>query len=74
MITPLREDSVVCPLLGMFADGKISSEKFIEQKQNEKELELWSLSIFWYCTNVTQIVDLDVVNQDMPCKQNTRRD
>ena len=40
MITPLREDSVVCPLLGMFADGKISSEKFIEQKQNEKELEL----------------------------------
>ena len=40
VITPLREDSVVCPLLGMFADGKISSEKFIAQKQNEKELEL----------------------------------
>jgi len=29
-----------CPLLGMFADGKISVNKFMVQKQLEKELEL----------------------------------
>ncbi|MCL2356855.1 MAG: hypothetical protein FWC70_06835 [Defluviitaleaceae bacterium] len=28
-----------CPLRGMFADGKISSYKFMEKKQFEKELE-----------------------------------
>ena len=39
MVTPIREENVDCPLLGMFADGKISSEKFMAQKQNEKELE-----------------------------------
>ena len=39
IITPIREDEVECPLLGMFADGKISSYKFMAQKQEEKELE-----------------------------------
>jgi len=28
-----------CPLLGMFMDGKISVDKFISEKQTEKELE-----------------------------------
>ena len=37
--TPIREESVDCPFAGMFADGKVSSEKFIAQKQIEKELE-----------------------------------
>ena len=40
VITPIREDAVECPLLGMFADGKISVDKFIARKQAEKELEI----------------------------------
>ena len=40
IITPIREDNADCPLLGMFADGKISSERFMAQKQAEKELEI----------------------------------
>ena len=40
VITPIREESVECPLLGMFSDGKISSEKFMARKQAEKELEI----------------------------------
>ena len=39
-LTPIRETDLDCPLLGMFADGKISVDKFIENKQVEKELEL----------------------------------
>jgi hypothetical protein len=38
-ITPLRETDVDCPLLGMFADGKISIDKFLANKQLEKGLE-----------------------------------
>ena len=38
-ITPIRETDTVCPLLGMFADGKISVDKFIADKKIEKELE-----------------------------------
>jgi len=40
VITPVREESVECPLLGMFADGKISADKFMARKQAEKELEI----------------------------------
>jgi hypothetical protein len=40
MLTPVRETDLDCPLLGMFADGKISVDKFIAKKQAEKELEL----------------------------------
>ena len=40
MITPIREESVECPLLGMFSDGKISANKFMAQKVAEKELEI----------------------------------
>ena len=40
VITPIREENVECPLFGMFADGKISAEKFIARKQAEKELEI----------------------------------
>jgi len=39
-LTPIRETDLECPFLGMFADGKISVDKFIENKQAEKELEL----------------------------------
>jgi len=39
LITPIREESVDCPFVGRFADGKISSAKFMAQKQLEKELE-----------------------------------
>jgi len=38
-ITPVREESIDCPFVGMFADGKVSSAKFMAQKQLEKELE-----------------------------------
>ena len=38
-LTPIRETESECPLLGMFADGKISVDKFIENKRNERELE-----------------------------------
>jgi hypothetical protein len=39
LITPIREESVDCPFVGMFADGKVSAAKFMAQKQLEKELE-----------------------------------
>ncbi|MDR1920782.1 MAG: hypothetical protein LBS31_03445 [Candidatus Adiutrix sp.] len=39
-LTPVRETELDCPLLGMFADGKISVDKFMAQKQAEKKLEL----------------------------------
>ena len=38
-LTPIRETDIECPLLGMFADGKISMNKFILSKQTEKSLE-----------------------------------
>ena len=38
-LIPVRETSLDCPFLGMFADGKISADKFIAGKQAEKELE-----------------------------------
>ena len=38
-LTPIVEATKGCPLRGMFADGKISVDKFIESKQAEKELE-----------------------------------
>ena len=40
LITPIREESIDCPFLGMFADGKISTNKFMARKQEEKELEI----------------------------------
>jgi hypothetical protein len=39
LITPIREENVDCPFIGRFTDGKISSIKFMAQKQLEKELE-----------------------------------
>ena len=39
-LIPIRETDLDCPLLGMFADGKISAEKFMAGKQAEKELEI----------------------------------
>ena len=40
VITPIQESSEMCPLLGMFSDGKISTDKFLTQKQVEKKLEV----------------------------------
>ena len=38
---PLNESSdCIDKLFGMFSDGKMSVDKFIEQKSREKELEL----------------------------------
>jgi len=39
VISPIREENAECPFLGMFADGKISSEKYMARKQAERELE-----------------------------------
>jgi len=38
-LMPITSTEKGCPLRGMFADGKISVDKFIENKQAEKELE-----------------------------------
>jgi len=39
-LAPIKDEGSGCPFFGMFADGKISSEKFMAQKQIEKKLEL----------------------------------
>jgi len=39
LLTPVNETGLDCPLFGMFPDGRISVEKFMAQKQEEKELE-----------------------------------
>ena len=38
-LTPIIDIKKGCPLRGMFADGKISVEKYLESKQTEKDLE-----------------------------------
>jgi len=38
-LVPIAEKGAGCPFFGMFADGKISSERFIAEKNREKELE-----------------------------------
>jgi len=38
-LTPIKAKKPECPLYGMFADGKISVEKFIAGKRAEKEEE-----------------------------------
>jgi len=38
-LTPIIDATDGCPLRGMFTDGKISVDKFIERKQIEKELD-----------------------------------
>jgi hypothetical protein len=38
-LTPIIDTTKGCPLRGMFTDGKISVDKFIENKQTEKEIE-----------------------------------
>ena len=38
-LTPIRETESGCPLLGMFADGKVSVDKFLAEKHANKELE-----------------------------------
>ena len=38
-LTPVKEADGDCPLLGMFADGRILTAQFIVEKQGEKGLE-----------------------------------
>jgi hypothetical protein len=40
ILTPVKNKPNVNELLGMFKDGKISSDDFIAQKRLEKEIEL----------------------------------
>ena len=37
-LIPVKKDEE-CPLFGFFSDGKLSTEKYMAQKQIEKELE-----------------------------------
>ena len=37
-LIPLKADDD-CPLYGFFGDGKLSTERFLEQKRLDKELE-----------------------------------
>jgi len=37
-LIPIKENED-CPLFGFFSEGKLSTEKFMKQKQFEKELE-----------------------------------
>jgi len=39
LLTPIIESKTGCPLRGMFADGKLSVDRFMANKQAEKELE-----------------------------------
>jgi len=38
-LTPVTDSTGTCPFRGMFSDGKISVDRFIQNKQFEKELE-----------------------------------
>ena len=39
LLTPIIDSAGGCPLRGMFADGKLSVDKYLASKQAEKELE-----------------------------------
>jgi hypothetical protein len=39
-LTPIIETDIDCPLLGMFSDGRISTDSFMANKRIEKELDL----------------------------------
>ena len=39
LLTPIIDSAGGCPLRGMFADGKLSVDKYLAGKQAEKELE-----------------------------------
>ena len=38
-LTPVKKDFPGSRLFGMFADGRMSTEKYVRQKQLDKELE-----------------------------------
>ncbi|MDR2855012.1 MAG: hypothetical protein LBV40_02500 [Methanomicrobiales archaeon] len=38
-LTPIEETPNRCPLLGMYSDGKLTVDKFLEWKRQDKELE-----------------------------------
>ena len=47
VLFPIYEEySIIEESFGMFSNGKLSGEKFIEEKKLEKELEKWIFS-FW---------------------------
>ena len=39
LLTPIIDTAGDCPLRGMFADGKLSVDRYLANKQAEKELE-----------------------------------
>ena len=39
LLTPITDTVEGCPLRGMFADGKLSVDKYLTEKQAEKGLE-----------------------------------
>ncbi|MCL2352265.1 MAG: hypothetical protein FWC55_07005 [Firmicutes bacterium] len=39
-LTPVKEVSDNCPLLGMYTDGKLTVDRFLEWKREDRELEL----------------------------------
>ena len=38
-LTPVKEVASGCPLLGMYSDGKLTIDKFLNWKREDKELE-----------------------------------
>ena len=38
-LTPVDETTDSCPLLGMYSDGKLTINKFLEWKHEDKEFE-----------------------------------
>ena len=39
-LIPIKESAKSCPLLGMYSDGKLTVDTFLEWKREDKELEL----------------------------------
>ena len=44
ILTPVKEKSERGNLWGLLSDGSISTEKFMEQKRKDRELELWKVT------------------------------
>ena len=39
-LIPIKEEAKTCPLLGMYTDGKLTIDKYLEWKLEDKELEI----------------------------------
>lgn len=38
-LSPITEDENSCPFFGMYSDGKLTVDKYLEWKREDKELE-----------------------------------